>query len=249
MLIGEDFEKIQFDLFGLNLMDPNAFIGDTLIFIVALILARKVKNFGIDTPFFKNWYWFFIVFGAGFFVGGLGHLFYGYLELAGKYPALYLGIISVVFIERAMISLLSKESIRKLLNRLIFIKLFVALIAATLVFIYADLSKDPTRALRVTSINAAVGSVYALVYLGLKFAKSITPSFHYMWGAVVALLPTAIFQSNKISFHQWFDRNDVSHLFLIASVVIYYYGVRGFARKIKTEIKSVGSVAYTKVNP
>ncbi|NRA11643.1 MAG: hypothetical protein HRT57_06790 [Crocinitomicaceae bacterium] len=239
MLIGEDFEKIQFDLFGLNLMDPNAFIGDTLIFIVALILARKVKNFGIDTPFFKNWYWFFIIFGTGFFVGGLGHLFYGYVELAGKYPPLYLGIISVVFIEKAMVSLLSKESIRNLLNRLIIIKLFVALFVATLVFIYADLSKDPTIALRVTSINATIGSAYALVYLGIKFAKSITPSFHYLWLAVVAMLPAAVVQSNKISFHQWFDRNDVSHVFLILSAIIYYLAILGLAGKIKTDIKSV----------
>jgi hypothetical protein len=238
MLIGEDFDKIQFDLFGLNLMDPNAFIGDTLIFVVALILARKVKRLGIETPFFNNWYWFFIVFGLGFFVGGLGHLFYGYVELAGKYPPLYLGIISVVFIEKAMISLLSNESTRKLLNRVAVIKLFVALIAATLVFIFADLSKDPRTALRVTSINAAVGSVYALIYLGFKYAKSITPTFHYMWISVVAMLPTAIVQSYKISFHQWFDRNDVSHVFLIVSAIIYYLGVKGYAKKIKTDIES-----------
>ena len=234
MLIGEDFEKIQFDLFGLDLVEPNAFISDTLIFVVTLILARKVKGFCIDTPFFKNWYWFFIIFGLGFFVGGLGHLFFNYTGIPGKFPALYLGIISAVFIEKAMISLHPRESVRKLLAPWIYIKLIVALIAATLVFTLVDLTKDPSVAMRVTSINAAVGSMYALVYLGLKFSKSLTPSFHYMWIAVLALLPTVIFQSNKISLHQWFDRNDISHLFVILNTVLYYYGIRGYARKMKT---------------
>jgi hypothetical protein len=236
MLIGEDFEKIQFDLFGLNLMDPNAFIGDTIILVVALIIAQKVKSIGIDKPFFKNWYWFFIIFGIGFFVGGLGHLFFNYFGIPSKYPALYLGIISALFIEKAMISLHPKASIRKLVNRLIYIKLYVALISATLVFIFVDLSRDPSIALIVTTINAVIGSIYALCYLGVKFGKSLTPSFHYMWVSVMALLPTVIVQSFKISPHQWFDRNDVSHLFLVASAILYYFGIKGFARKIKTQI-------------
>lgn len=227
MLIGEDFEKIRFDAFGLHLMEPNAFIGDTLIFIVALIAAAKVKKMGGNTSFFNHWRRFFLLFGLGFFVGGLGHLFYHYVGLAGKYPPLYLGIISTVYAEKAMISLHPSAATRKLVNYLIYIKLIVALVAATLVFIFVDLSLDPSKGLIVTTINGAIGSVYALGYLGLKYARSIAPPFHYMWIGMLVLLPTAIIQSTKFNLHQWFDRNDLSHLFVAMSVVLYYWGVRG----------------------
>ena len=30
MLIGKDFDKIEFSFFGLNLLEPNAFIGDSI---------------------------------------------------------------------------------------------------------------------------------------------------------------------------------------------------------------------------
>ncbi|MDX2360193.1 MAG: hypothetical protein QNK23_05275 [Crocinitomicaceae bacterium] len=235
MLIGEDFPRIQFDLFGLHLGEPNTFIGDALIFLVALILARKVKNLGINTPFFNNWYWFLLIFGFGFFVGGFGHLFFNYTGIPGKYPALYLGLISTAFLEKTMISLHPKESIRKLFGRLIYIKLTIALISATLVFTFVDLYKDPSLALVVSSINGAIGSIYALGYLGLKFAKSITPSFHYIVIGVVLFIPTALVQSYKISLHQWFDRNDISHALIIVSLILYYFGIKGFAQKIKLE--------------
>lgn len=33
MRIGQDFDKLQFDLFGLHLVEPNTFVGDTIIFL------------------------------------------------------------------------------------------------------------------------------------------------------------------------------------------------------------------------
>jgi len=241
MLIGEDFDKIQFELFGLHLGEPNAFIGDTLIFIVALIIAKKIKRLGLNTPFLSNWYWFILIFGFGFgfFVGGLGHLFFNYTGIPGKYPALYLGIVSAVFIEKAMISLYPKESIRKILNQLVFIKLALALIAATFVFSFVDLYKDQSVALLVTSVNAAIGSIYAVGYLGIKYVRTISPSFHYIWIGVLLFIPTAVVQSNKINLHQWFDRNDVSHVLIIASMILYYNGINKFSQKINTEAESI----------
>ena len=47
MLIGEDFEKISCQLFGFDFVEPNAFIGDTIIFLVAIYFAFRVKKFNI----------------------------------------------------------------------------------------------------------------------------------------------------------------------------------------------------------
>ena len=62
MLIGKDFDKIEISVFGFELVEPNAFIGDSFILIVALFLASKVKKIGATTEFFKNWRYFYLLF-------------------------------------------------------------------------------------------------------------------------------------------------------------------------------------------
>ena len=44
MLIGRDYDKIEFSFLGLDLLEPNAFIGDTIILITAIIIALKIKK-------------------------------------------------------------------------------------------------------------------------------------------------------------------------------------------------------------
>lgn len=53
MLVGKDFDKIEISLFGFELVEPNAFIGDSIILIVALLLASKTKKLAILQIFLK----------------------------------------------------------------------------------------------------------------------------------------------------------------------------------------------------
>ena len=53
MLIGRDFDKIEFSFLGLDLLEPNAFIGDTIILITAIIIAFKIKKFNHQNAFLK----------------------------------------------------------------------------------------------------------------------------------------------------------------------------------------------------
>ena len=49
---------------------------------------------------------FFWFFGTGMFLGGIGHLMFNYLGFYGKYLPWLMGIVSIYFVEKAMISLL-----------------------------------------------------------------------------------------------------------------------------------------------
>jgi hypothetical protein len=113
MIIGADFDKIEWSPFGLDLVEPNALIGDTILLVIALFAAFKVKKMG-TTPFFKNWYFFFVVFGIGFFLGGLGHLCYNYWGVFGKYASWYSGIIFIHILELAMISIYQNKKAKKI---------------------------------------------------------------------------------------------------------------------------------------
>ena len=70
MLIGSDFPKISWKPFGLDLVEPNAMIGDALILLVALTFAYKASKISGNNTYYLRWKWFFIVFGSGFFFGG-----------------------------------------------------------------------------------------------------------------------------------------------------------------------------------
>ncbi|MDX2359529.1 MAG: hypothetical protein QNK23_01895 [Crocinitomicaceae bacterium] len=228
MRIGEDFDKIEFEMFGLELLEPSGFIGDLLIFIVAIVLAIKVGRLNRIEPFFKYWKLFFVVFGVGFLFGGFGHLFYNYWGVLGKNPAWYLGLVSTLLVEKAMISLHPSEKFKSTFNKVAYVKFVLALIAALYVSIFVDLTADYTVGLRVPSINTSVGLILALGYFCYLFMKEIRGFRFFIFG-ILTLIPVAVIQSMKLNPHQLFDRNDMSHILLITAIIFYYLGVKSYA--------------------
>jgi len=228
MLIGQDFEKMQFDFLGLHLLEPNALLGNTFIFVLSLILYLKIGKPKGNTAFFTaSWRWFFMLCGLSFLVGGFGHVFYNYWGVAGKHPAWYLTILGVFFVERAMISLHPVAKTKALLTKISRIKLVVALLAALYVSLFVDLEADYSKGMIVPTTNSIFGFVYTLGILGYRYARTI-PGFRYFWLSVIILFPAAFFQGLKISIHPWFDKNDAAHLLLDFSLVMYYFGVKAY---------------------
>ena len=234
MLIGKDFDKIEFDFFGLDLLEPNAFIGDTIILIVALYFAVQIKKFKLKNPFFKNWKRFYIVFGIGFFLGGIGHTFYNYFGLTGKYPSWYSGILSTLFVEQAMFSLITNQKLKSIaLKTSHFKALFVAIIA-TFVFTYINLKDDVSKGLIVPTLNSVIGLGFSLGFLGYHFSKTIHPSFKWLWISALILIPSAIIQAMKINIAPWMDRNDLSHVLLILGMFCYFITIKNYSKQLKS---------------
>ena len=236
MLVGQDFEPVKFNLFGLDLIEPNALIGDTFIALVSFLLAFKthqlLKRIDVNADFFKNWKYFFIIFGFSFIAGGLGHSFYNYWGPEGKYFGWITSIIGVCFIEQAMISLYPKEEAKALFKKLSFVKVVLALLVEVAVFVFVDLNTDPQKGLPVPSITAAIGFICCLLILGRFYQKTITTGFKWFWISVLTMIPSAIFQGMKISIHPLFDRNDMSHILLVLSLVLYGLGISAFAKHL-----------------
>ncbi|MFT5858275.1 MAG: hypothetical protein ACI865_000359 [Flavobacteriaceae bacterium] len=229
MLIGADFPKIEYHPFGLDLVEPNAMIGDLLIALVSWYFAYKVSKMP-SSPFFTYWKYFFLLFGVSFIFGGLGHLCFNYWGVPGKYTAWLLGIIAPYFVEQAMLSLYDNQKWKKRLIRISQVKLVLAFAGTVAVFMIVDLDDDPGKGLRTSTINTAIGLIFALAYLGARYAKQITPGFKYFWMSVLVVVPTAFFQSMKINISQYFDRNDASHVFLILGLVLYYVGTKKYSK-------------------
>ncbi|MES2798498.1 MAG: hypothetical protein V4638_00650 [Bacteroidota bacterium] len=232
MLIGKDFDKVEFQLFGFDLVEPNALFGDTIILLVSLFIAFKIKQFNKKTPFYNYWIAFFVVFGFGFFMGGLGHSFFNYWGVPGKYASWYIGIIAVTMIELAMLSIYPNEKQRTILSKIAIIKAFVFLLIQTYVLVNVDLSIDPQKGLLVPTLSSVIGLGIVLGFLSYRYQKIYNPSFRYLWISALVLIPTALVQALKINILPLFDRNDISHILLITTLILYYIALK----KVKTTI-------------
>jgi len=228
MKIGEDFNPVHFDFFGLDLIEPNALIGDTFIALVSLFFAFKVSKMHQNSPFFKNWTTFFIIFGISFIGGGLGHSFFNQWGVQGKYFGWITSIIAVYFIEQAMISLYPNTEKKLRFKKLSLYKFIIAEITLISIFVFTDLDANPQKGLLVPSISTAFGFISCLALLGRYYQNTITPSFKWFWISVLTMIPSAIFQGMKISIAPLFDRNDMSHILLVLALMFYYLGVKGY---------------------
>lgn len=232
MKVGEDFPKIEWDFMGLQLLEPNAFIGDTVIAIVSIVLFFKSRQLYRCSENSYNflWMWFFMVFGIGFFVGGVGHLMYNYFGIYGKYGAWYIGIFSSLILELAMASQLLNY--KSLFEKIILLKAFTAVVLLTILVTTIDLSATPLKGLVIPTINSFIGLLFALAYLGYQYTKTKSREFRYLYWSILVLLPTILFQGLKINFHQWFDRNDMSHVLIIITLMLYFTSLRKVQKTI-----------------
>ena len=227
-MIGQDFAKIQLDIWGFHFLEPNALIGDIFLFSTALIIAAKIKKIQSKHPFYTNWRRFYLIFGFSFLAGGLGHFLYHYLGLWGKYPSWLLSMISTYFLSLAQISLWPNLRQQQLFKKGAMLLLLLGVIIEIIVFNTVDLSIDQSKGLAVPSIVSGIGMIFSLFFLAWHYQKKYHPNFKYFWIAVLTLFPSALIQSQKINLAQWFDRNDLSHILLFITLLLYWKGIKAF---------------------
>lgn len=221
-MIGRDYPKIEWQFAGLDLLEPNAMIGDLILFSTALVLAAKIKTNYPPNEFYSNWRCFYVVFGWSFLSGGFGHLFYNYLGLWGKYPSWLFGMVATYFLTRGMLSIWPNMHQRKSFEKGAVILLGVGLILELTVFFCVDMTFDQSKGLIIPSVVSGIGLIFSLVFIGIRYQRIYHSGFQYLWIAALLLFPSSIFLSLKINLYQWFDRNDFSHLLLLGSLLLYY---------------------------
>lgn len=237
-MIGADFEKIHFVLFGLNLVEPMAFITDFIMGSVSLYFGIKVHRIKSNLAFYTYWKVFFILFGIGALTGGIGHTFYNYLGVAGKFPSWICGPISVYCLEQAMIAIHPLEKRMERFKLLSTLKLFAVLIAFTIICITLPLAENPAPAFLPIAINTILGVSITAGLLGYKYHKVLSRKFRYFYLGVLIMIPSAFIFLLKINLHPWFDKNDLSHVLLTAGIIYFYIGIVKISKGLK-EVPSI----------
>lgn len=225
-MIGQDYPKIEWQFAGLDLLEPNAMIGDLILFSTALVLAAKIKTNYPQNDFYTNWIRFYRVFGWSFLFGGFGHLFYNYLGLWGKYPSWLLGMVATYFLTKGMLSLWPNIQQKAIFKKMALVLLGIGLLSELLVFIWVDMTIDQSKGLIIPSVISGIGLIFSLVFVGIRYQRLYHSGYQYLWMAAALLFPSSIILSQKINLHQWFDRNDFSHVLLLLSLILYFVALQ-----------------------
>jgi len=238
MLIGEDFNKIEVQFFDFIILEPNALVTDTLMAIVSLYLGFLLYRKENKSTFSKWWFAFFILFGISSFLGGLGHALFFYFGAKGKILNWITGIITIYLIERAMISSLKDVRKRQLYEAIVLGKLVFVFVVFIYVILTQPIEEKPELGFLPLAIHTIIGVFSTAGLIGFSQSKTQSIAYKYFYFGVAIILPSAFFYLLKINPIDWFDKNDISHLFITIGVVFFYIGVKAVQSEEKLTLAS-----------
>jgi hypothetical protein len=225
MIIGADFEKISVKLGNFIVLEPNTFLTDTLLAFTCIYLAIKIWKGHSKNPF-VNWYMaFFFMLGVSTFTGGLGHAFYHYWGTPGKFFGWFTAVLSVFFIERAMISFVFNPKLLAVYKWFSWVKMIAVYALVTWLCLTKNVMDKPEIGFLPIAINTIIGTILSAGILGVVFYRKHAAPFHLFAIGVLAMLPAAVFFLWKINIHPWMDKNDVAHILASIGNVFFYIGI------------------------
>ena len=224
MLIGEDFTKIRLDLNGLVVLEPNAVVTDFIMALTSFYIARKLYSARRSSGFVKYWYYFFLTFGFGALLGSMGHGLFHYLGPQGKFPTWISAILSTYFIEKAMIKSYERHNKNNILGKIAFFKMITVFLLVITVISSTAFDKNHTIGFLPIAINTILGVFISVSLISGANIKNQS-GFRWLIIGVFAMLPSAAIFLMKINLFQWFDKGDLSHVFMIFGICIYYAGI------------------------
>lgn len=224
MIVGKDFPKLEWSFMDYKILEPNALVTDTLMALISLYLGHLLYKKHFNTRFSSRWFHFFILFGISSFLGGLGHALFHYFGAMGKMPNWITGIVAIYLIERAMAAAIVAEASRKKFENFIFYKMILVFVVFTWVISTQAINEKPELGFLPVAIHTIVGVLTSAGILGYSLSKTKNAAFKYFYWGVAIILPSAFFFLLKIHPINWFDKNDVSHLFITIGIIYFYIG-------------------------
>jgi hypothetical protein len=206
-------DKIEFSLYGLDLLEPMAFVTNMIVVISCLVAYSRVSY--IQTGFAVYWKMFFIFFSIASFAGALSHVFWNYWWFYGKIPSWFFGVLSTSVASLAMLEAVRlSPKVKTLWQLIIFLKAILILVLAYSTWKFMFVAVDT-----IVTLLGFVG-----FYGGYLWRKGES-SMRYMLVAVGILLPSAFIFILKIDIHQWLNREDVSHLIMAIAIQFFALGI------------------------
>lgn len=216
-----NIEIIKFTFAGLKLQEPMALLTNWLISLFCLYAYFNIYKDKSEEV--EHWKRFFIVFSISTFFGGLGHLFFQYWGIPGKFPNWITGVLSGYFAGKAIIVRMTNELSKKNLERILIVKcaLFISLAIFFQKFIFV-------------AVDAIVTYITFCGIIAYMLYKNGKEEMKYMVYGVLVSLPAVFIFLLKINPHIWFNKDDLSHILMLFCVMFFYLGVKKLAHRFST---------------
>jgi len=202
-------EKANIEWYGITFLEPVVFLTNWMITIQCFYYFQKFQKLEIKSAFLFYWKYFFFLFGASTFFGGLSHLLYHYFELWGKIPGWSLAILSITALELAVFH--DDAERYKHGIRFVWVQTLVLFILLVLDFNF-----------NWVTVQTVIGLVLVLgVYSILQVRKKGESwrGFLYGIGWMLLSVPVVIL---KVDLSIWFNRHDISHLLMMLCLHQFY---------------------------
>ncbi|MDB9806039.1 MAG: hypothetical protein QNL60_03480 [Flavobacteriales bacterium] len=218
------FEIIEFSWQGMTLQEPMALLTNWMIAAFSFYAYAQLKK-GVSL-FQDLWKSFYMVLGIGMIFGGLGHLFFQYFSFYGKFPSWTLGVLAGILASFAMIETVDKEASKKLLQRIVLIKsvILLSLSFVTLKFLFV-------------ALDTSVTYLLFCGFLAYRQSKKEWRGISYFYYGVLALLPSAFIFGLKFNMHKWLNKDDLSHIFILACVMLFFVGVKSTQKLMPNRLR------------
>ncbi|MGB0933857.1 MAG: DUF6962 family protein [Lishizhenia sp.] len=207
---------IRFTIGNLQLQEPMALVTNWMIALTCLILYKKIKK--PQTLFELNWKRFYLFFGFSVLFGGLGHLFFHYFGIYGKFPCWTLGVFASYFAGKAMISTSIFSLKRRNLLHYILVAKCISFGALALLF----------NSFIFITVDAVISYLFYCGIVGFIYWKRGRSEFKYIVYAVIVLIPSIFIFLLRLNPHIWFNKEDLSHILMILTIILFYFGVQQF---------------------
>lgn len=210
-----DMPKVQ--LFGITILEPFTVLTNLLIALACFYAYYGLKKRKLNQSFtHRSIGYFFLFIGWATIIGGVvGHAFLYLTGLYGKIPGWYLSMAGVAAFERAVIAHsrpLMHNNVGRFFSVLNIVEIltFMTLSVVKLNFLYVEL-------------HATYGLLIVVFCFELYvYLKTKQEAFQYLVYGTIAGLGAVLCHALKISVNEWFNYNDISHLFMAVSILFYY---------------------------
>ena len=215
-------DKIEFPLFGLDLLEPMSFVTNMLIVLVCIIGVNAASSENL-----KYWRGFFFFYAVASFIGALSHLFWNYWDVYGKILPWLLGVVATSFLSFEVLRQLDffKRRTKLLLAVLITKGALVLILAYTqwdFIFVAVD---------TIASLVISCGIIGAYLVYGKKLSF-----FKFMFFGLLLMLPSAFVFLFKVDIDRWLNREDLSHIIIALGLLLFIKTVRDYPSEAASSI-------------
>jgi hypothetical protein len=228
----------KIELLQFTVTEPVSALTDVITGVVSLFVAYKlIQGRNEKARHFIN---YFVLMGLSTIIAGtVGHAFQFYLTPNWKVIGWSLSAVALFFFQLASIQLFKNRLSSNMYFGLLFVSYTQVFLLNTLLFF------PETRIFKVVQLNLTIGYLGILIplYIVAFFKWKIESSKRLFTAIAVAGLASLSFNF-KLSLHQWFDHNVVSHIFITGFIVLMYTAVlklidTSAEKELKNEVQVV----------